>query len=97
LSRPFDLARYRRRPCGRRSCWNRAAALSFVLPKETIMADDKSNVGMQDRQRVAGGEEYEVDYFAKKHGLSADQVRDLIGRFGNDRATLEREAEKMSR
>ena len=59
------------------------------------MADDKSNVGARDRQRVAGGEDYEVDYFARKHGLTAEQVRDLISRFGNDRETLEREAGKL--
>ena len=59
------------------------------------MADDKSKRGGGDRSRVSGSEEYEVDYFAKKHGLSPDQVRALIKAHGNDRATLEVEARKL--
>ncbi|HEY0044763.1 MAG TPA: DUF3606 domain-containing protein [Allosphingosinicella sp.] len=59
------------------------------------MADDKSNVGAQDRARVAGDEDYEVRYFADKHGISMDQARDLIGRIGNNREELDRAAEKL--
>jgi hypothetical protein len=59
------------------------------------MADDKSKQGA-DRRTVAGGEDYEVEHFARKHGISAEQVRDLIARFGNDRETLDREASKLS-
>jgi hypothetical protein len=39
--------------------------------------------------------EHEVSYFASKHGLSAEQARDLIDKHGNDRETLDREAEKL--
>lgn len=53
------------------------------------MADDKSNRGNGDRDRVAGGEPYEVDYFARKHGLSRDEAQALIDRVGNDREALE--------
>ena len=59
------------------------------------MADDKSNVGAQDRARVAGDEDYEVRYFADKHGISMDQARELIGRIGNNREELDRAAEKL--
>ena len=59
------------------------------------MADDKSNVGEPDRSRVSGSEAYEVSYFAQKHGISAEQARELIERHGNDRETLDREAEKL--
>lgn len=59
------------------------------------MSDDKSHIGEPDRSRVAGGEDYEVQYLAKKHGLSAEQARELIARHGNDRDTLDREAEKL--
>ena len=34
------------------------------------MADDKSKRGSVDRLEVAGGEAYEVSYFAKKHGIT---------------------------
>lgn len=59
------------------------------------MADDKSFIRGQDRARVAGGQDYEVEHFASKHGLSTDQVQDLIKRHGNDRETLEREVAKL--
>lgn len=53
------------------------------------MADDRSNVGARDRSEVAGSEPYELDDFAKRHGLSRDEVRQLVDRVGNDRAKLE--------
>ena len=59
------------------------------------MADNPDKKDSRDRNRVAGGQDHEVDYFASQHGLSREQVRDLIARFGNDRATLEREARKL--
>jgi hypothetical protein len=59
------------------------------------MADDKSKVGGQDRRTVAGNEPYEVEYFARKHGLSAQQARELISQHGNDRAALDAAAEKL--
>ena len=59
------------------------------------MAHDKSNRHF--RERVSAGEDYEVEYFAKKAGLTAKQVRELIEKYGNDRATLEREAKALGR
>jgi hypothetical protein len=59
------------------------------------MADDKTKQGGQDRNRVAGNEPYEVEYFASKHGLSQAQARDLVKRIGNDRAQLDQAAEKL--
>ena len=61
------------------------------------MADDKSFIGGQDRARVAGGEEYEVQAFASRHGMTPDEVREMIRRIGNDRDALEREAAKLQR
>jgi hypothetical protein len=34
------------------------------------MADDKSIVGGQDRARVASEEDYEVQAFARRHGMT---------------------------
>ena len=48
------------------------------------MSDSQS-----DRSRVAAGDPSEVRYFADKHGLTSDQVLDLIKQHGNDRKTLE--------
>ena len=59
------------------------------------MADDETKTDGRDRSRVSGSEPYEVDYFAEKHGLNAQQARELIAKHGNDRATLDAEAEKI--
>ncbi len=59
------------------------------------MADDKNNRGRPDRSRVSGSEDYEVQYFAKENGITAEQTRALIKAHGNDRETLTREAKKL--
>ena len=59
------------------------------------MADDKSKRGGMDRKRVAAGQGYEVTYFARKHGISAQQARDLIKQVGNDREKLNDAAAKL--
>jgi hypothetical protein len=58
------------------------------------MADDKS-VGEPDRSFVAGGQDYEVQYFADKFGLTPEQVRKLISRVGNNRDKLEAAARQL--
>ena len=42
-----------------------------------------------DRSRVSASDPSEVKYFAEKHGLTSEQVLDLIKQHGNDRKTLE--------
>ena len=59
------------------------------------MADDKTKTGKPDRSRLAGGEGYEVGYFARKHGITTEQARELIERIGNDGASLDAAAEKL--
>ena len=49
-----------------------------------------------DRSRVAASDPSEVRYFGKKHGLTDDQVKDLIKQHGNDRKTLEAAVASMS-
>jgi hypothetical protein len=61
------------------------------------MSDDKSIVGAGDRSRVAAGQDYELDDFAQKHGISREQARSLIERFGNDRKKLDEAAAQLSR
>ena len=39
------------------------------------MADDKTKTDARDRARVAGDQDYEVDYFAKHHGISIEEAR----------------------
>lgn len=57
------------------------------------MPDDKSQRGGPDRARVAEEEQYEVDYFARKHGLSTDEARNIIRRSGGSR----RQADDIAR
>jgi hypothetical protein len=59
------------------------------------MSDNLNDVGQRDRDRVSGSEGYEVEYFARKHGISTEQARELIARVGNDRAELDRAAEQL--
>lgn len=61
------------------------------------MADNKLKRGAADRRQVAGGEGYEVNYFARKHGISREQAEALIKRVGNDRDKLNAAAEKLKK
>ena len=60
------------------------------------MPDDKSKTDNRDRMRVAGGEDYEVDYLVEKAGITRNQARDLIKRYGNDRETLMKHARNLT-
>jgi uncharacterized protein DUF3606 len=46
------------------------------------MADDKSNTGSPDRDRINMNEDYEVQYWTKELGITADQLRDAIKAVG---------------
>jgi hypothetical protein len=59
------------------------------------MADDKSNRGEPDRSRVSGSEDYEVEHFARQHGISAEQARQLIAEHGNNRDELAKAAQRL--
>jgi glycerol-3-phosphate dehydrogenase len=59
------------------------------------MPDDKSKTDNRDRGRVATGEDYEVQYLAQQTGLTSEQARTLIRRYGNDREKLIQEAKVM--
>jgi len=45
----------------------------------------------QDRRRVAGGQDYEVRYEAKKIGKSKKRVKRAVKRVGNSRRKVEQE------
>lgn len=61
------------------------------------MADNKQNVGEPDRSRVSGSEDYEVRYFADKHGLDMDEARQLIKTHGGDREAMEKAVQSRKR
>ena len=53
------------------------------------MADDKNLRDGRDRERVAGSEDYEVNYLAEKLKVSAEEVRRAIKLVGNSREKVE--------
>jgi hypothetical protein len=59
------------------------------------MADDKTKQDGRDRSRIAGGQTYEVEHFARHHGISIEQAQRLIDEFGNDRQALYREVARL--
>jgi hypothetical protein len=58
------------------------------------MADDKTKTSSADRKKIAGGEKYEVDYAAKKAGVTPAQVKAAVKKVGNSRAAVEEELKK---
>jgi hypothetical protein len=59
------------------------------------MPDHKSKTDNRDRNRVAGGEDYEIDYLVERAGSTREQARELVKRYGNDRETLMKHARNL--
>jgi len=56
------------------------------------MAEKQTSRGRaQDRARVAGGQDHEVSYEAKKEGVSKDKVKKAVKSAGNSRKKVEAE------
>ncbi len=53
------------------------------------MSDNKNLKGQQDRNRVAGNEDYELEYIAKDLGVSTDMIQKAIAAVGNNRQDIE--------
>lgn len=53
------------------------------------MADNKDLRDGRDRERVAGNEDYEVNYLAQKLNVSAEEVKRAIQQVGNSREKVE--------
>ncbi len=55
----------------------------------------KTSTGLsQDREKVAGGQEYEVNYEAKKTNSSAEEVKKAVKSEGNSRNKVEKKLGK---
>jgi len=57
---------------------------------ETAMSDDKRNTGSPDRDRINVNEDYELQYWTKALGVSADELRAAVKAVGTT-ATAVRE------
>ena len=53
------------------------------------MVDDKSTRGPQDRSRIAMGEDYEVQYWTGKFGVSRERLQAAVDAVGNGSAAVE--------
>lgn len=53
------------------------------------MSDDKSKTGGQDRTHIALGEDYEVRDWAKKFGVTADELKAAVKAVGNKATDVE--------
>ena len=52
--------------------------------------DDKRNTGRPDRDRVNVHENYEVEYWSNKFGVSPDQLRRAVAAVGTSVADVEK-------
>lgn len=53
------------------------------------MSDDKSKTGGQDRTRISTSEDYELRDWAKKFGVTPDEVKAAVKAVGNEAAAVE--------
>jgi hypothetical protein len=53
------------------------------------MSDDKSKTGGQDRKRINTSEDYEVRDWAKKFGVTPDELKAAVKAAGNEAAAVE--------
>lgn len=59
------------------------------------MSDDKSKIGGQDRKRISLSEDYEVRDWAKKFGVTPDELKAAVNVVGSDAAAVEAHLKKM--
>jgi hypothetical protein len=60
------------------------------------MADDKTKRGAQDRTRVNMSEDYEVEYWTSKWGVSRDQLAAAVKKVGPMAADVAKELGKKA-
>ena len=54
------------------------------------MADDKTQTGSPDRDRINMSEDYEVQYWTKALGVSADELRAAVNAVGSTSEAVRR-------
>ena len=60
------------------------------------MPDDKTKRGPQDRAKINVQEQYEMDYWSKKFGVTRDQLRNAVEKVGPSAAAVERELQRST-
>lgn len=84
-----------RTPCGRGISREppESKGVTSVEEMEVHMANTGKGRA-QDRAKVAGGQDHEVRYEAKKEGVSKSQVKDTVREVGNSRKKVEAELDR---
>lgn len=65
------------------------SAASAQINFEATMSDDTTQSGGQDRTRISLGEDYEVRDWAKKFGVTPQELRDAVAAVGDQAAAVE--------
>jgi hypothetical protein len=60
------------------------------------MADDKTNRGPQDRSRISLSEDYEVQYWTDKLGVSKAQLEEVVKEVGVSATAVEEALRKRA-
>jgi hypothetical protein len=55
------------------------------------MADDPANFGVADRSRVNVNEDYELQYWSERFGVSQDRLKSAVDKVGASADAVERE------
>jgi hypothetical protein len=53
------------------------------------MSDDKSKSGSKDRERISLSQDYEVGDWAKKFGVTPEQLKAAVAAVGNQASAVE--------
>jgi hypothetical protein len=69
--------------------------MDFYCLHETIVMPNKTTRGRsQDRSKIAGGQDYEVNYVKEKTGAGTKKVKQAIKDVGNSRKKVEKKLGK---
>jgi hypothetical protein len=83
ISSPLRWLRYRSwNPVLKGSLLSERSKIEPSLIAENMMSDDKTKTGSPDRDRVNVHEDYEVRYWTKKFGVSAEQLKAAVAAVG---------------
>jgi hypothetical protein len=64
--------------------------------QETKVSDNKQKVGGADRRRIDVNEDYELSDWAKKFGVTKDQLKEAVQAAGTDAAKVEQHLKQSS-
>jgi hypothetical protein len=77
--------------------WDRDCSEGVIAGKDDrTMADDKSKRGPQDGKLISMKEDYEVEYWTKKFGVSRDELAAAVKEVGHSAAAVEKHLRELA-